>query len=55
MDKDGTLEVNFGEWRDYLLFHPSSELHDIIQYWRHSTVGDLPGMHAPPPPSALGW
>ena len=38
MDKDGTLVINFGEWRDYLLFHPSSELHDILQYWRHSTV-----------------
>ncbi|XP_037081671.1 calcium-binding mitochondrial carrier protein SCaMC-1-B-like [Pollicipes pollicipes] len=41
MDKDGTLEISYGEWRDYLLFHPSSELHDILQYWRHSTYLDI--------------
>ena len=38
MDKDGTLEIDFDEWRDYLLFHPGTELRDIIQYWRHATV-----------------
>lgn len=41
MDKDGTLLINFDEWRDYLLFHPSSELHDILRYWRHSTYLDI--------------
>lgn len=41
MDKDGTLEIDFDEWRDYLLFHPSTELHDIIQYWRHATCLDI--------------
>lgn len=38
MDKDGTLDISFDEWRDYLLFHPSANLHDIILYWRHATV-----------------
>ncbi|KAF0289177.1 Calcium-binding mitochondrial carrier protein SCaMC-1-B [Amphibalanus amphitrite] len=70
MDKDGTLVINFGEWRDYLLFHPSSELHDILQYWRHSTPAAAMGaglrssrpgaacaMVAPPPPlqPLAGW
>lgn len=41
MDKDGTLDISFDEWRDYLLFHPSANLHDIIQYWRHATNLDV--------------
>ncbi|OQR76306.1 calcium-binding mitochondrial carrier protein SCaMC-2-like, partial [Tropilaelaps mercedesae] len=38
MDKDGSLTINFEEWRDYLLFHPSSDLHEIISLWRHHSV-----------------
>ncbi|XP_076057886.1 calcium-binding mitochondrial carrier protein SCaMC-2-B-like isoform X3 [Oratosquilla oratoria] len=41
MDKDGTLDISFDEWRDYLLFHPSANLHDIIMYWRHATNLDV--------------
>ncbi|KAH7932029.1 hypothetical protein HPB51_029577 [Rhipicephalus microplus] len=41
MDKDGSLTISFEEWRDYLLFHPSSEIHDIIHHWRHATFVDL--------------
>ncbi len=39
MDKDGSLEISFNEWRDFLLYCPSSDIHDLIKYWRHSTVG----------------
>ncbi|XP_022672713.1 calcium-binding mitochondrial carrier protein SCaMC-2-like [Varroa destructor] len=38
MDKDGSLTINFEEWRDYLLFHPTSDLHEIISLWRHHSV-----------------
>ena len=38
MDKDGTLKVDWNEWRNYLLLHPSSDLKDIVAYWRHATV-----------------
>ncbi|XP_076320844.1 mitochondrial adenyl nucleotide antiporter SLC25A24-B-like isoform X1 [Tachypleus tridentatus] len=41
MDKDGSLTITFDEWRDYLLFHPSSELADIFKYWRHATFLDI--------------
>lgn len=41
MDKDGSLEISFNEWRDFLLFHPTTDLRDIMQYWRHSTVSQL--------------
>ena len=38
IDKDKTLEISFDEWRDYFLFHPTTDMREIIQYWRHSTV-----------------
>ena len=38
MDRDGTLKIDYGEWRDYLLLSPSSNFNDILHYWRHSTV-----------------
>lgn len=38
IDKDGSLDIGFSEWRDFLLFHPTADLKEIIQYWRHSTV-----------------
>lgn len=42
MDKDGTLKIDYGEWRDYLLLSPSNNFNDILHYWRHSTVSHLP-------------
>ena len=38
MDQDGSLAISFDEWRDYLLYAPSTDIIDIIHYWRHSTV-----------------
>lgn len=41
MDKDGSLEITFNEWRDFLLYAPSTNIHELIVYWRHSTVSSL--------------
>jgi solute carrier family 25 phosphate transporter 23/24/25/41 len=38
MDKDGSLNISFNEWRDFLLYAPTTDIHELIQYWRHSTV-----------------
>ncbi|KAG8231093.1 hypothetical protein J437_LFUL011061 [Ladona fulva] len=38
MDQDGSLNINFDEWRDYLLYAPSTDIHELIKFWRHSTV-----------------
>ncbi|KAF4524670.1 hypothetical protein B566_EDAN012252 [Ephemera danica] len=38
MDTDGTLDINFNEWRDFLLYAPSTDIHELITYWRHSTT-----------------
>nr|XP_018917803.1 PREDICTED: calcium-binding mitochondrial carrier protein SCaMC-1-B [Bemisia tabaci] len=41
MDKDGSLEISFNEWRDYLLYAPTTDIRDLINYWRHSTYLDI--------------
>lgn len=41
MDQDGSLNISFNEWRDFLLLAPSSDIHDLIKFWRHSTVSTI--------------
>ena len=39
MDTDGSLKIDWDEWREYHLLNPSGHsMHDIIQFWRHSSV-----------------
>ncbi|KAK3769138.1 hypothetical protein RRG08_067115 [Elysia crispata] len=38
MDTDGTLKIDWNEWRRYLILTPSQSLHDILHYWRHSSI-----------------
>lgn len=38
MDKNGTMTINWNEWRDYHLMHPADNIPEIILYWKHSTV-----------------
>jgi len=40
MDQDGSLNISFNEWRDFLLYAPSTNLRDIIEYWHHTTVSN---------------
>ncbi|CAH0546112.1 unnamed protein product [Brassicogethes aeneus] len=41
MDQDGSLNISYDEWRDFLLLAPSSNIQDLITYWRHSTYLDI--------------
>ncbi|XP_072276135.1 mitochondrial adenyl nucleotide antiporter SLC25A24 [Pyxicephalus adspersus] len=41
MDADGTLTVDWNEWRDHFLFNPADDIQEIIRYWKHSTVLDI--------------
>ncbi|XP_041369154.1 calcium-binding mitochondrial carrier protein SCaMC-2-like isoform X2 [Gigantopelta aegis] len=41
MDKDGTLKIDWNEWREFLLLTPGQSLRDILHYWRHSSIIDI--------------
>ncbi|KAM9823608.1 mitochondrial adenyl nucleotide antiporter SLC25A24-like [Neosynchiropus ocellatus] len=41
IDADGTMTVDWNEWREHFLFNPAANLQEIIRYWKHSTVLDI--------------
>ncbi|NXS39623.1 SCMC1 protein, partial [Balaeniceps rex] len=41
IDADGTMTVDWNEWRDHFMFNPATDIEEIIRYWKHSTVTSL--------------
>lgn len=41
MDQDGSLNISYDEWREYLLLAPGDDIHQLIRYWRHSMYLDI--------------
>lgn len=41
IDIDGTMTVDWNEWREHFLFNPAENIQEIIRYWKHSTVLDI--------------
>ncbi|XP_072310216.1 calcium-binding mitochondrial carrier protein SCaMC-2-B isoform X2 [Eucyclogobius newberryi] len=41
MDKNGTMTIDWNEWRDYHLLHPADNIPEIILHWKHSTIFDV--------------
>ncbi|KAL7851037.1 hypothetical protein AOLI_G00213930, partial [Acnodon oligacanthus] len=37
IDSDGTMTVDWNEWREHFLFNPATDLEEIIRYWKHSS------------------
>uniref|UniRef100_A0A3B1JVH6 Calcium-binding mitochondrial carrier protein SCaMC-1-like n=1 Tax=Astyanax mexicanus TaxID=7994 RepID=A0A3B1JVH6_ASTMX len=41
IDVDGTMTVDWNEWREHFLFNPATDLEEIIRYWKHSSQLDI--------------
>ncbi|KAF7698278.1 calcium-binding mitochondrial carrier protein SCaMC-3b [Silurus meridionalis] len=41
MDRDGTMTINWNEWRDHFLFNPFHNMEEIAYFWKHSLVLDI--------------
>ena len=41
VDKDGSLSIDFEEWRDFLLLSGKTKLDDIFRYWRRASAVDI--------------
>ncbi|TGZ58631.1 hypothetical protein CRM22_009535 [Opisthorchis felineus] len=41
MDKDGSLSIDFNEWRDFLLFSGTSKIDEIFRYWKRASAIDI--------------
>ncbi|XP_027707147.1 calcium-binding mitochondrial carrier protein SCaMC-3 isoform X2 [Vombatus ursinus] len=41
MDRDGTMTIDWQEWRDHFLLQPLENMEDVLTFWKHSTVLDI--------------
>ncbi|XP_069086536.1 mitochondrial adenyl nucleotide antiporter SLC25A23-like isoform X2 [Pleurodeles waltl] len=41
MDQDGSMTINWHEWRDHFLLNPLENMEEVMHYWKHSTVLDI--------------
>ncbi|KAF4092306.1 hypothetical protein AMELA_G00019430 [Ameiurus melas] len=41
MDRDGTMTINWNEWRDHFLFNPFHKMEEIAHFWKHSLMLDI--------------
>uniref|UniRef100_A0A8C5MSS1 Solute carrier family 25 member 23 n=2 Tax=Leptobrachium leishanense TaxID=445787 RepID=A0A8C5MSS1_9ANUR len=41
MDRDGTLTIDWMEWRDHFLLNPLHNMEDVVTFWKHSSMLDI--------------
>ncbi|CAM4719340.1 unnamed protein product [Leuciscus chuanchicus] len=41
MDKNGTMTIDWNEWKKYPTLQPAENIPEIILYWKHSTIFDV--------------
>lgn len=47
MDRDGTMTIDWQEWRDHFLLHTLENVEDVLYFWKHSTVSSLEAGRTP--------
>nr|XP_010342398.2 calcium-binding mitochondrial carrier protein SCaMC-1-like [Saimiri boliviensis boliviensis] len=41
MDSDGSITVDWDEWKYYFLLHPAANTTEVIRFWKRSTLIDI--------------
>nr|XP_044994710.1 calcium-binding mitochondrial carrier protein SCaMC-1 isoform X2 [Jaculus jaculus] len=41
IDSDGSMTIDWDEWRDYFFLHPAKNINEIVRFWKRSTVVDI--------------
>ncbi|XP_035582950.1 calcium-binding mitochondrial carrier protein SCaMC-1-like [Zalophus californianus] len=41
IDSDGTMTVDWDEWKYYFLLHPATNIDETAHFWKHSTIIDI--------------
>ncbi|KAM3848414.1 mitochondrial adenyl nucleotide antiporter SLC25A23-like [Vipera latastei] len=41
IDKDGTMTIDWNEWRDHFILNPLENMEEIVHFWKHSMVLDI--------------
>ncbi|XP_070597660.1 mitochondrial adenyl nucleotide antiporter SLC25A23-like isoform X2 [Erythrolamprus reginae] len=41
IDKDGTMTIDWNEWRDHFILNPLENMEEIVHYWKHAMVLDI--------------
>ncbi|KAK2816804.1 hypothetical protein Q5P01_024995 [Channa striata] len=41
IDRDGTMTIDWNEWRDHFLLNPFHNMQEIAHYWKHSHMFDI--------------
>ena len=55
MDKDGSLSVDWDEWRQFFQLYPKEDLESMVQFWRQSLVSGCRSLMEPAKHSQSLW